>query len=45
VGFEIFDKGNFGVSDFVQRTNYLRALQGELSRTISQVEGVPAPGF
>ena len=40
VGFEIFDKGNFGVSDFVQRTNYLRALQGELCRTISQLEGV-----
>ncbi len=40
VGFEIFDKGDFGVSDFVQRTNYARALQGELSRTISQLEGV-----
>ena len=40
IGFEIFDKGNFGVSDFVQRTNYARALQGELSRTISQLEGV-----
>src|ERR1035437_2858325 len=26
VGFEIFDKGQFGLSDFVQRTNYLRAL-------------------
>ncbi len=40
VGFEIFDKGNFGVSDFVQRTNYARALQGELARTIAQLEGV-----
>ena len=30
VGFEIFDKGQFGLSDFVQRTNYLRAVQGEL---------------
>ena len=28
VGFEIFDKGQFGLSDFVQRTNYLRAVQG-----------------
>src|SRR5271165_3507169 len=36
VGFEIFDKGQFGLSDFVQRTNYLRAVQGELARTISQ---------
>lgn len=40
VGFEIFDKGQFGLSDFVQRTNYTRALQGELARTISQLEGV-----
>src|SRR5437773_8080835 len=35
VGFEIFDKPNFGISDFVQRANYLLAIQGELSRTIS----------
>ena len=40
VGFEIFDRSNFGVSDFVQRTNFIRALQGELARTISQVNGV-----
>ena len=40
VGFEIFDKPNFGVSDFVQHANYLRAVQGELSRTISQVDQV-----
>jgi flagellar M-ring protein FliF len=42
VGFEIFDKGQFGLSDFVQRTNYLRAVQGELSRTITQLQGVRA---
>jgi flagellar M-ring protein FliF len=40
VGFEIFDRTNFGISDFVQRTNYLRAVQGELSRTIAQIKGV-----
>ncbi len=40
VGFEIFDKSNFGISDFVQRTNYIRAVQGELSRTISQLSGI-----
>ncbi|MEZ5278654.1 MAG: flagellar basal-body MS-ring/collar protein FliF [Opitutaceae bacterium] len=40
IGFEIFDRGNFGISDFVQRTNYLRAIQGELSRTVSQLDGV-----
>lgn len=42
VGFEIFDKPNFGVSDFVQRANYLRALQGELARTIAQLDLVEA---
>jgi len=40
VGFEIFDRTNFGISDFVQRTNYLRAIQGELARTIGQMDGV-----
>jgi flagellar M-ring protein FliF len=40
VGFEIFDRSNFGISDFVQRTNYTRALQGELARTIAQLKGV-----
>ncbi|NBV85207.1 MAG: flagellar M-ring protein FliF [Verrucomicrobia bacterium] len=40
VGFEIFDRGNFGVSDFIQRTNYTRAIQGELGRTIGQLQGV-----
>lgn len=39
-GFEIFDKPTFGLSDFIQRANYLRAIQGELARTISQIEGV-----
>jgi flagellar M-ring protein FliF len=42
VGFEIFDKPNFGISDFVQRANYLRALQGELARTISELDEVSA---
>lgn len=40
VGFEIFDKPNFGISDFVQRANYTRAVQGELSRTISQLDEI-----
>lgn len=42
VGFELFDKTSFGVTDFVQHVNYQRALEGELSRTINtlaQVEG------
>ena len=40
VGFEIFDRKNFGMTEFVQKINYQRALQGELSRTISQLNGV-----
>ena len=40
VGFEVFDKGSFGLSDFNQRINYQRALQGELARTIGQARGV-----
>ena len=40
VGYEIFDKASFGVSDFVQRANYARAIQGELARTISQLDQV-----
>jgi flagellar M-ring protein FliF len=42
VGFEIFDKPNFGISDFVQRANYIRAVQGELARTISQINEIEA---
>ena len=34
VGYEIFDRTNLGMSDFVQKLNYRRALEGELARTI-----------
>ncbi len=37
VGFEIFDKQSFALTDFVQKVNYSRALQGELSRTIASL--------
>ncbi|NVL89804.1 MAG: flagellar M-ring protein FliF [Desulfobacterales bacterium] len=40
VGFEIFDKTNFSTTEFVQRLNYQRALQGELSRTIGEFREV-----
>jgi len=40
VGFEIFDKSSISTTDFVQNINYLRALEGELSRTISQLREV-----
>ena len=40
IGFEIFDEIKVGVTDFVQKINYQRALQGELSRTISEFPNV-----
>jgi len=40
VGFELFDKTSFGVTEFAQNVNYQRALQGELARTISTLEEV-----
>ncbi len=40
VGFEIFDKQSFGMTDFAQKINYLRAQQGELGRTISSLAPV-----
>src|SRR6185436_19979385 len=42
VGFEIFDKQTLGMTDFVQRLNYQRALQGELARSISELDSVEA---
>jgi len=36
IGFEIFDDVRIGQTDFVQHINFQRALQGELSRTISE---------
>ena len=40
IGFEIFDKTNLGVTEFVQNINFQRALQGELARTISEIKQV-----
>lgn len=40
VGFEIFDKNNLGMSEFTQKVSYRRALEGELSRTISQLSEI-----
>lgn len=40
VGYELFDKNNFGISDFLQRANYVRAIQTELARSIVLMDGV-----
>jgi flagellar M-ring protein FliF len=39
-GFELFDQQAWGMTDFTQKVNYRRALEGELRRTISQMRGV-----
>ncbi|HEY5347153.1 MAG TPA: flagellar basal-body MS-ring/collar protein FliF, partial [Rhizomicrobium sp.] len=41
VGYEIFDKSDsFGTTAFVQNINRLRALEGELARSIQTIDGV-----
>ena len=40
VGLEIFDKTSLGMTDFIQKLNFQRALQGELSRTIKTLDAV-----
>lgn len=42
VGYELFDKTNYGMTEFMQNINYKRAIQGELSRTINQMPEVKA---
>lgn len=43
VGFEIFDKAqSLGATDFDKRIQYVRAVSGELSRTISHMQGIAA---
>ncbi|MDL0088748.1 flagellar basal-body MS-ring/collar protein FliF [Campylobacter gastrosuis] len=37
IGFEIFDKQEFGATDAEQRVKYQRALEGELARTIESL--------
>ena len=40
VGYEIFDHNTMGMSEFMQKINYKRALEGELSRTITEQDGI-----
>src|SRR5690606_16990625 len=42
VGFDLFDRNNFGATDFTQQVNYQRALEGELARTLEGMEEVEA---
>ena len=40
IGFEIFDKNNFGATEFVEHINYQRALEGELERSVMSLAEV-----
>ena len=40
VGFELFDKQEFGATDFDQQVKYNRAIEGELSKTIESISAV-----
>jgi flagellar M-ring protein FliF len=43
IGYEIFDKSDaFGTTAFVQNINRLRALEGELARSIQTIDGIEA---
>jgi flagellar M-ring protein FliF len=43
VGYEIFDKSDaLGTTSFVQNINHMRALEGELSRTIRAIDRIQA---
>src|ERR671932_1859364 len=39
-GMELFDKQKLGASDFQQQVTYQRALEGQLAKTIGQIDGV-----
>ncbi|MCA8254343.1 flagellar M-ring protein FliF [Burkholderia sp. AU31624] len=40
VGFELFNQSDFGLTEFAQKVNYQRALQGELARTIATLDAI-----
>ncbi|HTC32388.1 MAG TPA: flagellar basal-body MS-ring/collar protein FliF [Bryobacteraceae bacterium] len=40
IGYELFDKTNFGASDFTEQVNYHRALEGELERSVMSLSAV-----
>ncbi len=41
-GFEIFSQPHFGLTEFAEKINYQRALEGELSRSIGRIDAVDA---
>ena len=41
-GYELFDQSTLGMTEFTQKINLLRAMEGELERTITSLDGVDA---
>lgn len=39
-GLELFDKPSWGMTDFTQKVNYRRALEGELERSIGKLKNI-----
>ena len=40
IGYEIFDENQIAMTDFLQSVNLVRALQGELEKTLVDLDGV-----
>ncbi|MFB3776014.1 MAG: flagellar basal-body MS-ring/collar protein FliF [Bryobacteraceae bacterium] len=40
IGYELFDKTNFGATEFAEQVNYRRALEGELERSVASLAAV-----
>ena len=40
IGFELFDKTNFGITDFAEQVNFRRAIEGELERSVMSLAEV-----
>ena len=42
VGYELFSESSLGMTEFTQKVNYQRAVEGELERTISSLNAIEA---
>lgn len=40
IGYEVFDNNTMGMSEFMQKLNFKRALEGEIAKTIVQMRGI-----
>ena len=40
IGMEVFDKTSFGITDFAQKLNFQRGLEGELTRTVRRLAAI-----